>query len=120
MRAFIDAGLLVAGGTDSAVVPYPPLWVLYHFITRDTISGGVLGADQKITRKEALQVETINNAYLTFEEQLKGSIEPGKLADLVVLSDDPMTCAEVRIRDIRAELTIVGGHIVYDRGQSAA
>jgi len=52
--------------------------VIYHFITRDTISGGVLGADQKISRKEALRVETINNAYLTFEERIRGSIEPGK------------------------------------------
>ena len=49
------AGFVVAGGTDSAVVPYPPLWVIYHFVTRDTISGGVLGADQKITPKEALR-----------------------------------------------------------------
>ena len=73
MRTYLDQGFTVAGGTDSAVVPYPPLWVIYHFVTRDTISGGVLGADQKISRKEALQVETINNAYLTFEERIKGS-----------------------------------------------
>ena len=56
MRAYLDQGLVVAGGTDSAVVPYPPLWVIYHFVTRGTISGGVLGADQKISRREALQV----------------------------------------------------------------
>src|SRR5207248_4448339 len=85
MRTYLDRGFTVAGGTDSAVVPYPPLWVIYHFVSRDTISGGVMGADQKISRKEALQVETINNAYLTFEERAKGTIEPGKLADLVVL-----------------------------------
>ena len=94
-------GFVVAGGTDSAVVPYPPLWVIYHFVTRDTISGGVLGADQKITRKEALQVETINNAYLTFEERVKGSIEPGKLADLVVLPEDILTCAEKHIEQMQ-------------------
>ncbi|MCU1382936.1 MAG: amidohydrolase [Acidobacteria bacterium] len=115
MRAFIDAGFIVAGGTDSAVVPYPPLWVLYHFITRDTISGGILGADQKITRREALQVETINNAYLTFEESLKGSIEPGKLADLVVLPEDILTCAARHIEDMRVSLTMVGGTVVYRR-----
>ena len=115
MRAFIDAGFVVAGGTDSAVVPYPPMWVLYHFITRDTISGGVLGADQKITRKEALQVETINNAYMTFEERIKGSIEPGKLADLVVLPEDILTCPEKHIEDMRVSMTIVGGAIVYRR-----
>jgi predicted amidohydrolase YtcJ len=115
MRAYLDQGLVVAGGTDSAVVPYPPLWVLYHFITRDTISGGVLGADQKISRKEALQVETINNAYLTFEERLKGSIEPGKLADLVVLPEDILTCAEKNIERMAVSMTMVGGKVVYRR-----
>src|SRR5580765_807804 len=115
MRAFIDAGFVVAGGTDSAVVPYPPLWVLYHFITRDTISGGVLGADQKITRREALQVETINNAYLTFEESAKDSIEPGKLADLVVLPEDILTCAEKHIEQMHVAMTMVGGAVVYRR-----
>ena len=59
---YLDRGFVVAGGTDTPVVPYPPLWVIYHFVTRDTISGGVLGADQKITRQEALRIETINNA----------------------------------------------------------
>src|SRR5207248_4615013 len=88
MRTYLGQGFTVAGGTDSAVVPYQPLWVIYHFVSRDTISGGVLGADQKITRREALQVETINNAFLTFEERIKGSIEPGKLADLGVVPDD--------------------------------
>jgi predicted amidohydrolase YtcJ len=115
MRAFIDAGFVVAGGTDSAVVPYPPLWVIYHFVSRDTISGGVLGADQKITRREALQVETINNAYLTFEERIKGSIEPGKLADLVVLPEDILTVPVKRIEQMQVVLTMVGGTVVYRR-----
>jgi predicted amidohydrolase YtcJ len=115
MRAFIDAGFVVAGGTDSSVVPYPPLWVFYHFVTRDTISGGVLGADQKITRKEALQVETINNAYLTFEERLKGSIETGKLADLVVLPENILTCPDKHIEQMHVSMTMVGGTVVYRR-----
>jgi predicted amidohydrolase YtcJ len=115
MRAYLDQGLVVAGGTDSAVVPYPPLWAIYHFVTRDTISGGVLGADQAITRREALQVETINNAYLTFEEGLKGSIEPGKLADLVVLPLDILTCPPKDIERMQVEMTMVGGKIVYRR-----
>jgi predicted amidohydrolase YtcJ len=115
MRTYLDQGFVVAGGTDSAVVPYPPLWVFYHFVTRDTISGGVLGADQKITRKEALQVETINNAYLTFEEKIKGSIEPGKLADLVVLPEDILTVPAKHIEQMSVTLTMVGGKIVYRR-----
>jgi predicted amidohydrolase YtcJ len=115
MRTYLDRGFVVAGGTDSAVVPYPPLWVLYHFVTRDTISGGVLGAEQKITRREALQVETINNAYLTFEERIKGSIEPGKLADLVVLPEDILTVPDKRIEQMGISMTMVGGTIVYRR-----
>jgi predicted amidohydrolase YtcJ len=115
MRTYLDQGFVVAGGTDSAVVPYQPLWVFYHFVSRDTISGGVMGADQKISRKEALQVETINNAYLTFEERTKGSIEPGKLADLVVLPEDILTCPDRTIEQMRVSLTMVGGRVVYRR-----
>jgi predicted amidohydrolase YtcJ len=118
MRAYLDRGFVVAGGTDSSVVPYPPLWVIYHFVTRDTISGGVLGADQKITRTEALQVETINNAFLTFEEGIKGSIEAGKLADLVVLPEDILTCPDKRIEQMQVVMTMVGGKIVYGRPPS--
>ncbi len=97
------------------VVPYPPLWVLYHFITRDTISAGVMGEDQKISREEALRAMTLGNAELMFEEDIKGSLEPGKLADLVVLSDDILTCAPERIRDMDVMMTMVGGEIVYER-----
>jgi hypothetical protein len=115
MRTYIDQGFVVAGGTDSAVVPYPPLWVFYHFVTRDTISGGVLGAGEKITRKEALQVQTINNAYLTFEERTKGSIEPGKFADLVVLPEYILDCPDKHIQEMRIDMTMVGGKVVYRR-----
>ena len=115
MRTYLDQGLVVAGGTDSAVVPYPPLWVIYHFVSRATISGGVLGADQKISRREAIRVATINNAYLTFEEQTKGSIESGKLADLVVLPEDILTCPEKRIEQMQVAMTMVGGKVVYRR-----
>src|SRR5262249_50673037 len=115
VRAYLDRGFVVAGGTDSPVVPYSPLWVMYHFITRDTISGGVLGSDQKISRKEALQIETINNAYMTFEERDKGSIERGKLADLVVLPEDILSCPEKDLEKMSVAMTIVGGRVVYER-----
>ena len=115
MRDYIDRGFVVAGGTDSPVVPYPPFWVIYHFVSRGTISGGVMGADQKVSRKEALQVETINNAYLTFEETLKGSIEPGKLADLVVVPEDILTVPDKDVERMRPSQTMVGGKVVYRR-----
>jgi predicted amidohydrolase YtcJ len=112
VKMYLDAGLPVSSGTDAPVVPYPPLWTIYHFVTRDTISGGVLGADQRISRQQALRLATINNAWLMMEEQTKGSIEPGKLADLVVLNEDPLTCPEPRLRDAKVLMTMIGGKVV--------
>ena len=89
--------------------------MFYHPEARDNISAGVMGADQKITRKEALQVQTINNAYLTFEEKTKGWIGPGKLADLVVLPEDMLTCPARHIEQMSVAMTMVGGRIVYRR-----
>ena len=112
VKMYLDAGLQVSSGTDAPVVPYPPLWTLYHFITRDTITGGVLGADQRVTRQQALRMATINNAWLNMEERTKGSIEPNKLADLVILNEDPLTCPEPRLRDAKVLATIVAGKVV--------
>jgi predicted amidohydrolase YtcJ len=113
VRTFLDQGILVAGGTDSPVIPYNPFWAMYHFISRETLSDGVYGANQRITREEALRIFTINNAKLTFEENIKGSIEPGKLADLVVLSADILTVPEKQIESLKAVGTMVGGRFVY-------
>jgi predicted amidohydrolase YtcJ len=115
VRMYLDAGLLVSSGTDAPVVPYPPLWTIYHFVTRDTLSGGVMGLEQRITRKEALELATINNARLMFDETRKGSIEPGKLADLVVLSDDILSGPPERIRDAQVMMTVVGGKVVFEQ-----
>ncbi len=120
VRAYLDHGINVGSGTDSSVVPYPPLWTIYHFVTRDTISGGVLGPDQKITREEALRLSTINNALLTFEDKIKGSIEPGKLADFVVLAEDILTVPAKRIEQMKVLMTVVGGKTVFvDSGFSS-
>ena len=120
VRRYLDEGLRVAAGTDSAVVPFPPLWTMYHFVTRDTINGGVFGEDQRISREEALRAATLGNAYLTFEEDLKGSIEPGKLADLVVLSEDILTCPPEQIQQTTVLMTMVGGEIVYEHQEFGA
>ncbi len=113
VRAYLDHGVKIAAGTDAPVVPYPPLWTIYHFVTRDTISGGVLGADQAITREEALRASTIDNAYLTFDEKIKGSIEAGKLADFVVLAEDILTVPAKRIEQMGVAMTVVGGKTVF-------
>jgi predicted amidohydrolase YtcJ len=114
VKNYLDAGLLVAGGTDSAVVPFNPFWEIYHFNTRDTISDGVYGADQRVTsRATLLRMITINYAKMIGEEQLKGSIEPGKLADFAVLTDDVLTVPAKKLLTTKALATYVGGKEVY-------
>jgi len=88
---------------------------MYHFVTRETISGGVLGAGQKITRQEALRIGTMGNARLTFEQQIKGSIEPGKLADFVVLDEDILGVDSKRIEQMKVLMTVSGGKTVFTR-----
>jgi predicted amidohydrolase YtcJ len=114
VKTYLDAGLLVAGGTDSPVVPFNPFWNLYHMASRDTISDGVYGEDQKIaSRPLLLKLVTINYAKLIGEEKTRGSIEPGKLADFAVLTDDFLTVKPETIRDMKALSTWVGGREVY-------
>lgn len=113
-RAYLDAGIPLSSGTDSPVVPWNPFWSLYHFITRDTLSAGVMGAAQAVTRREALNMSSFGNAWLDFHEDRRGALAVGQLADLVVLSRDILTCPEEKIPDIEAVLTLVGGQIRHD------
>src|SRR5882724_12402341 len=114
VKTYLDAGLLVAGGTDSPVVPFNPFWNLYHMASRDTISDGVYGEDQKIvSRPLLLRLVTINYAKLIGEDRTRGSIEPGKIADFAVLSDDFLTAKPEAVRDMKALSTWVGGREVY-------
>jgi predicted amidohydrolase YtcJ len=123
LRSLIDAGVVVVGGSDhmirldarDALNPYHPFLGMWMAVTRKTADGWVLNPEQRIRREEALKMWTINGAYGTFEEQIKGSIEPGKLADLVVISKDYLTCPEDEIAEIEALMTVVGGKIVFDR-----
>jgi predicted amidohydrolase YtcJ len=113
VRTYLDAGLSVSSGTDSPVIPENPFWTLYHFATRGTISAGVVGAEQRVSRIEALALATVGYAHLTFEEHQKGSLGQGKVADLVVLSDDLLTCTDERLEQMAVMLTMVGGRVVY-------
>jgi predicted amidohydrolase YtcJ len=85
-------------------------------ITRKTERGEVYHQNEAISRKEALQMYTVNNARASFDEDKKGSIEAGKLADLVVISDDILTCPVAAIQEIKSVLTMVNGQIVYENG----
>jgi predicted amidohydrolase YtcJ len=114
VKTYLDQGFLVVGGTDSPVVPYNPFWAYYHFLTRDTITDGVYGENERVLSRETLlRMITINYAKLTGEEAIKGSIEPGKLADFAVLTDDLLDVAEKKIPDMKALATYVGGKEVY-------
>ena len=114
VKTYLDEGFMLAGGTDSPVIPLSPFWVMYHFMTRDTISDGVYGADQAVASRDAiLRMMTLNNARLTGEEASKGSIEAGKLADFAVLSADYLTIPVKQIESLKAVATYVGGRLVY-------
>jgi len=113
-RAWIDNGVIVASGTDSPVTPYNPFQSLWASIARSTeVMGVQMGAEQGVTREEAIRLYTMNGAYHTFEEDVKGSIEPGKLADMIVIDRDILTCPEEDIKDIKVLRTILGGRTVY-------
>ena len=121
LKSMLEAGIVVNGGTDhmvkfdsySSINPYNPFLGMWTVITRQTERGTIIEPSQAITREQALKMYTINNAYGTFEEDLKGSLESGKLADLIVISKDYLTCPVDSIRTIRVKMTMVGGKIVY-------
>jgi predicted amidohydrolase YtcJ len=114
LRTLRQAGVHVALATDN--VPASLFYPIWQCVARaDRYSGRVIAPDQRLSREDALRAATIEGAYLMFEEHLKGSIEVGKLADLVILSDDPLSVEEARLKDIVAELTVVGGRIVFER-----
>ena len=118
MRDMLDRGLIVSTGSDwGAGTTNNPFVPFYFNVTRKTEDGLVIGAAQRISRMEALRVSTINNAYLTFEEKIKGSIEPGKLADFVILSQDILTVPEEQIRSTQSLATYVGGQKVFGKAE---
>ena len=114
IKSPLDSGLIVAGSSDSPVVPNNPLVGMYAAVTRKAESGQELLPEEGISPSQALAMYTINAAWASFEEGIKGSITPGKLADIVVLSDDPTRVPPEQIKDIRVEMTIIGGRVVWE------
>jgi len=112
-RTFLDAGVHAAAGSDFSPGPFAPLMGMQGMVTRKGWDGKTWGTNQRITVDEALQVNTINGAYASFEENIKGSITAGKLADFVVLAEDPHTVDPEKIKDIKIVRTVVGGTAAY-------
>jgi hypothetical protein len=111
IRSPMDHGIFVAISSD--ILPIGPLVGIYAAVTRKGMSGRVFGADEAISVEEAVRGYTINSAYINFDEDIKGSIEPGKLADMIVLSADILSVDAERIMDIEIEQTYVGGELVF-------
>jgi predicted amidohydrolase YtcJ len=116
-RTFLDQGVRLALGTDWEVAPLDPMQTVYAAVTRATLDGKNPGGwfpEQKLTVAEAVEAYTMGSAYAEFQDTAKGSITPGKLADMVILSDDIFTIPPEKIRDVHVLKTILGGKLVFD------
>ena len=114
-RSFMDAGVLINNGTDVPVEDIAPLASFHSSVTRLTADGSIFYPEQNMTRIEALRSYTINSAIAAFEEEYKGSIEVGKLGDVVVLDRNILTVSDEELADARVDVTIVGGEVRYVR-----
>lgn len=114
-RDLINTGAIITNGTDVPVEPIDPISSYYAAVSRMMINGKRFYPEQAMTREEALISYTLNNAFAAFEEDIKGSLTPGKYADIVVLSQDLLTVDEDKIPETTVEFTIVGGEIKYRR-----
>jgi len=112
-RSFLDYGIRVPGASDYTPGPFEPLMAIQSMVTRKDYAGRVWGANQKVTVDEALTIATINGAYASSEENLKGSITAGKLADFVLLEKDPHDVDPDQIKNIKIHRTVVGGKTMY-------
>lgn len=112
-KKLINSGATICNGTDAPVEDVDPIKCFYSSVTRKNADGLVFYGDQKMSRLEALKSYTINGAYASFEENVKGTIKAGKLADLVVLSNDLLKCSDEDILNTKVLYTIVGGKILY-------
>jgi predicted amidohydrolase YtcJ len=117
-KSFLDSGVKLCFGSDWSVAPLNAIYGIYAAVTRRTLDeknpeGWI--PEQKLTVQQAIKCYTINNAYASFEENIKGSIEKGKLADMVVLSDDILTIEPEKIRDVKVDMTIFDGEVIFER-----
>jgi hypothetical protein len=114
-KSFLDAGIPVPGASDYHPGPFEPMMAMQSMVTRKDYRGRVWGENQQVTVDEALRIGTINGAYASYEEHVKGSISPGKLADFTILEKDPHDVDPDTLKDIQVMRTVVGGRTVYSR-----
>ncbi|RME65153.1 MAG: amidohydrolase, partial [Caldilineae bacterium] len=114
-QALWQTGAVVTNGTDVPVEPIDPIASFYATVTRRLADGSVFYPEQRLTREQALQSYTWNNAYAAFEEDRKGRLAPGYLADIVVLSQDLLTVPDDAIPETEVRYTIVGGQVRYPK-----
>ena len=114
LRTYLDAGVPLALGSDSPVTTFNPFVGIYSATTRKTVTGRELGPEEKISREEALRLYTATSAWVTFEDGIKGTLTPGKLADLAALNLDLFAVGDRDLFSINSVLTVVGGEIVHD------
>jgi predicted amidohydrolase YtcJ len=115
MRTYIDAGIPLAGSSDSPVSDFNPWTGICAAVMRQTVAGRSLGQNQRISTREALRSYTIGGAHATGRERYLGSIEPGKLADLIVLESDPLGMTPVDLGKVKPVATMIGGRWIFSR-----
>ncbi|MBA2454390.1 MAG: amidohydrolase [Chloroflexia bacterium] len=114
VQTYLNAGVRVALGSDSPVTTYNPFVGMYSAVTRKTVYGRELGLEEAVSREVALRLYTKDAAWVTFEDDIKGTLEPGKLADIAVLDRDLFSVPDEEMKDISSVLTLLGGEIVHD------
>ena len=114
-RSFLDAGVMVSAHSDHPCAPYPPLMAIHGLVNRTTKAGRPIGQSQKISVLEAIRLYTTHAAYHSFDEDTLGSLEVGKLGDMVILGKDILTVPANEIIEIPIEMTVIGGKVVYTR-----
>ena len=114
-KTLSDAGVVIAASSDAPVSAPSPLTSMYAAVTRLAATGEVIGGDERLTAKQALEMHTRNAAYAACIEGEVGTIVPGKRADLAVLSDDPISTATEDLPDVEVTMTITNGKVVWQR-----
>ena len=115
LKFFMDADMVVAAGSDAPVIRPDPLTGIYSAVTRCTENGAHVAKGQEVSVEEALRMHTINGAYASFQEKERGSISVGKLADLILLDQDPTKVSQESVKDVAVVMTMIGGEVVWER-----